>query len=386
MFKNITKINNQWEHELKNFIINENDNIKDNLIIKGDNLEVMWKIKNNFQWKVKMIYIDPPYNTGNNFIYKDKLEHNKWLSFMEERLLISKDFLRNDWIIFVQCDDREQAYLKILMDNIYGRNNFIWMFMWEKTSTPPNISKTIRKKLEYILCYKKDKQVKLNAWLVNWGDMPLINNWNNLTKLVFPPKTVFFKIKDGIYQPWVINKVKLLNELCIKEWTNLTPLILESEFKWKQEKLNLELKNGTIFLVKGNSFSIRYERKGDRIKVPSNIISKAECWVWTNDDAKKELMTLFLKKVFDYPKPESLIKYLLEIATQPWDLIMDFFLGSWTTTAVAHKMWRQYIGIEQMDYVKDIIVTRMKKVINWEQWWISKEVNWKGGNYFLFLE
>lgn len=365
----------------------ENGDLKQNLLIKGNNLVALHSLEKRLAGKVKLIYIDPPYNTGNDgFSYFDRFNHASWLTFMKNRLEAAQELLRDDGVIFVQCDDNEQAYLKVLMDEIFGRENFVWMFMWMKTSTPPSLSKNIRKKLEYLLCFKKNEIDKLSGWIVNWWDMPLLNTWNKVITLNFPPNTVRFNIKDWIYNIWLKDRTELVEELEILNWVNQNNLIIKWPFKWTQETLNKELNNWTLFIIKWDKFAIRYERLGDRIKVPSNLISKTECDVWTNEDAKKELTLLFGNSIFDYPKPESLIKYIIETATNPWDIVLDYHLGSGTTAAVAHKMERRWIGVEQMDYIDTIAKERLKKVLDGEQGGISKNVNWQGGGDFVYLE
>ncbi len=278
-----------------------------NILIKGNNLLALHSLKKKYQGKVKLIYIDPPYNTGgDSFKYNDKFNHSTWLTFMKNRLEIAREFLRDDGVIFVQCDDNEQAYLKVLMDEIFGREKFIGCFMWMKTSTPPSLSRYIRRKLEYILCFKKNELLGLNGGVTNGGDMPLLNSGNSIDTLIFPPNSVRFSTPDGTYHPEVKDRVELLEELLVKDGRNATPLKLKGEFKWKQDTLLDEIENGTDFIIKTEKFAIRYMRDGERIKRPSNLISKRECGVGTNEDAQKELLDLFGMKVFDYPKPENL--------------------------------------------------------------------------------
>ncbi|CAC13570.1 TYPE III RESTRICTION-MODIFICATION SYSTEM: METHYLASE [Mycoplasmopsis pulmonis] len=368
----------------ENIEFNENDN----LIIKGNNLIALSSLLERYEGKVKLIYIDPPYNTGNDsFNYNDSFNHSTWLTFMKNRLELARKLLKEDGVIFVQCDDNEQAYLKVLMDDIFGVNKFIANFMWMKTSTPPSLSKNVRKKLEYILCYTKNSISGLKGGIVEGGDMPLLNEANKMVTLHFPINTVSFKIKDNLYQKGQKDKVYLEQDLLVKDNYNKNELIITGNFKWSQETLLEEIKNKTQFIVKSDKFAIRYMRLGERIKVPSNLISKVECLVGTNEDAKKELEALFNKKtIFNFPKPESLIHYLVNMNTNKNDLVLDFNLGSGTTTAVAHKMGRKYIGIEQMDYIQNITIERMKKVIDGEQGGISKSIDWKGGGSFVYFE
>ena len=396
----------------------EDGTIAENLIIKGNNLLALHTLKKQFRGKVKLIYIDPPYNTGNDgFKYNDNFNHSTWLTFMKNRLEVARELLRDDGVIFVQCDDNEQAYLKILMDEVFKKDKFIGMFMWMKTSTPPSLSKNIRKKLEYILCYTKNNIENLNGGIVSGGDMPLLNSGNTIATLIFPPNTVKFNLKDGKYLKRIADRVEILENFEILGSFNKNTFVIKGPFKWTQKTLDEEIKNGTSFIVKSEKFSIRYERQGERIKTPSNFISKTECNVGTNEDAKKELNLLFNNYIFDYPKPESLISYLIESNTNSGDIVLDYHLGSGTTCAVAHKMGRQYIGIEQMDYIETIAVERLKKVIgrstspakagtpqeeniplvegwtakqdgvdSFDTGGISKAVNWQGGGDFVYLE
>lgn len=171
----------------------KNSLLDTNLLLKGNNLLALHSLKHKYANKIKLIYIDPPYNTGNDsFGYNDRFNHSTWLTFMKNRLEIAREFLRDDGVIFVQCDDNEQAYLKVLMDEVFGRENFVCNFMWMKTSTPPSLSKNVRKKLEYILCFKKNELLGLNGGIVEGGDMPLLNSGNPIGQLEFPVNSVRF--------------------------------------------------------------------------------------------------------------------------------------------------------------------------------------------------
>ena len=363
------------------------DTITDNLIIKGNNLLALHTLREQFAHKVKLIYIDPPYNTGNDsFHYNDNFNHSTWLVFMKNRLEAARELLRQDGVIFVQCDDNEQAYLKVLMDEVFKQENFVANFMWMKTSTPPSLSKNVRKKLEYILCYQNGLLEGLRGGIAEGGDMPLLNTGNKQRILVFPPKTVKFTITDNIYLKAKKERVQLIEDVIVKERYNENSLIIKGDFKWNQEKLNEEISSKTEFIIKSDKFAIRYARPGERVKKPSNLISKTECNVGTNEDAKKEIESLFTHKIFDYPKPETLISYLINMATEKNDIVLDYHLGSGTTAAVAHKMGRQYIGIEQMDYIESVSVARLQKVIEGEQGGISKAAKWEGGGNFVYFE
>ncbi|GAA8081417.1 hypothetical protein Kazakh3172_14220 [Helicobacter pylori] len=359
-----------------------------NYLIKGNNLIALHSLKKKFAKQVKCIYIDPPYNTGNDsFNYNDNFNHSSWLVFMKNRLEAAREFLSDDGVIFVQCDDNEQAYLKVLMDEIFGRENFIACFVWEKTS---NSLSRIRIKTEYILCYEKTKfGLIFNGDMAEEGqDFPILNEVNVKRTLQFPPNSIYFKTFKGVIKPTKFNKMELIDDLKIVNKTNSNMVRINAKFKWTQDKLDDEIKEGTTFVIKSDEFSMRYIRKGDREVKASNVFN-AECGVTTNIKATSEIKILFANSntdLFSTPKPEALISRILEISTQENDLVLDFFAGSGTTCAVAHKMKRRYIGIEQMDYIETITKERLKKVIEGEQGGISKKCDFKGGGSFVYAE
>ncbi|GHP58104.1 site-specific DNA-methyltransferase [Helicobacter pylori] len=359
-----------------------------NYLIKGNNLIALHSLKKKFAKQVKCIYIDPPYNTGNDsFNYNDNFNHSSWLVFMKNRLEIAREFLSDDGVIFVQCDDSEQAYLKVLMDEIFGRKNFIACFVWEKTS---NSLSRIRIKTEYILCYEQTKfGLIFNGDMAEEGqDFPILNEVNVKRTLQFPPNSIYFKTFKGVIKSTKFNKMELIDDLRIVNKTNSNMVRINAKFKWTQNKLDDEIKEGTTFVIKSDEFSMRYIRKGDREIKISNVFN-AECGVTTNIKATSEIKVLFANSntdLFSTPKPEALISRILEVSTNENDLVLDFFAGSGTTCAVAHKMKRRYIGIEQMDYIETITKERLKKVIEGEQGGISKKCDFKGGGSFVYAE
>ncbi|GAA9227497.1 hypothetical protein HpHA212_08600 [Helicobacter pylori] len=359
-----------------------------NYLIKGNNLIALHSLKKKFAKQVKCIYIDPPYNTGNDsFNYNDNFNHSSWLVFMKNRLEVAREFLSDDGVIFVQCDDNEQAYLKVLMDEIFGRENFIACFVWEKTS---NSLSRIRIKTEYILCYEQTKfgLIFNGDTTEERQDFPILNEVNVKRTLQFPPNSIYFKTFKGVIKPTKFNKMELIDDLRIVNKTNSNMVRINAKFKWTQDKLDDEIKEGTTFVIKSDEFSMRYIRKGDREVKASNVFN-AECGVTTNIKATSEIKVLFANSntdLFSTPKPEALISRILEVSTNENDLVLDFFAGSGTTCAVAHKMKRRYIGIEQMDYIETITKERLKKVIEGEQGGISKKCDFKGGGSFVYAE
>jgi adenine-specific DNA-methyltransferase len=381
-----------------------------NKIIHGDNLEALKSLLPEYEGKIKCIYIDPPYNTGNeNWVYNDNVNHpkikkwlektinakvkgddasigiddlarhDKWLCMMYPRLQLLYKLLDFDGIIFISIDDNELAHLKLILDEIFGPSNFIEYFSWIKTSTPPSLAKKSRKTTEYILCYEKRRtDQKYEAEEGDGGDAPLLNSGNALVELTFPKSSLLFKLKDGNYQAGQYDRVVLVNDIIIKNGCANSDIILKGEFKWTQETLNSEITNGTSFVIKSDKFSIRYLRTSETSKAPTNllkekyftpVIDKKNSGVETNEGARKELNEIFQKSVFDYPKPSSLIKFLLGFMSDKNGIVLDSFAGSGTTAHAVLNLNKQdggnrkFILIEMEDYAETITAERVKRVI-----------------------
>ena len=350
----------------------KNPETTENLYIEGNNLEVLKLLRQNYYGSIKMIYIDPPYNTGNDFIYNDKFSmtkeesdiqdgtiselgerytvnkdtsnkyHANWLNMMYPRLKVAKDLLTDDGVIFISIANEEQANLKKICDEVFGEENFIETFIWTKTSTPPSLSAKSRKIVEYVLCYEKHKNnIKYKGELLVNGDAPLLKNGNNIKILQFPKETIKFNIQDGVYKNGSYDKIKLLDDLIVEEGLNKNTVRIEGEFVWTQDKLNQEINEGTYFIVKSDKFSIRFQRlfKKKDYKTPTNFINdkqvelelNSKINIGTNETSGKELQQLDLRAIFNYTKPTSLIKYLVNFICKKDDIILDFFSGSSTT-------------------------------------------------------
>ncbi|WRF10510.1 site-specific DNA-methyltransferase [Helicobacter pylori] len=358
-----------------------------NAIIIGDNLDALKLLKSAYSEKIKMIYIDPPYNTkSGDFIYPDNFRqdyqkilrevglmetdengkeieseslkffkntqgsktHSGWLSFMLPRLKLARDLLKEDGVIFISIDDNECANLKILCDEIFGEDNFIETFLWNKTQTPPSASNKTRKTHEFILCYQKNKDnKKMIAKFSDGGDAPLWNETNSERILTFPANYVFSNLKNGIYEKGIRDKIEVLDDIEVYNGKIINSFRLKGHFRWKQETLNEEIINNVFLVVKSDKFSIRYCREGERIVMPTNEISKKDN-VGTNETASKELFKLFdNNKIFNFNKPVSLIKYLISICsnnTNEGDIILDFFAGSGTTAHAVMELNAQDKG------------------------------------------
>jgi len=404
-------------------------NKEDNLIIKGDNLIVLASLLKIYEGKIKCIYIDPPYNTGKNSLsYNDSFNHYTWLIFMKNRLEIAKKMLKEDGIIFISLDDRESHYCKVLMDEIFGRDCFVREMIWLKGNAQ-NDAKNIQRNTESILVYaknlnkgiykeKKVKEVEVfeenniffykGSGITTGGEGGILNARPNLGNTIYyNPET-----KELIgKQDYDIEKAKITNienevyqddtDLIAKGFVKIRPPKKNDKlgcWTWSLSKINSEKNNllvqsnnenynivKKIFLYDLDKTKLFYRKNKFFYKIETEIPSNNFINI-SSSLGSKHLKSLFGKKVFENPKNENLIEKLLNISTKEGDLVMDFFLGTGTTCSTAHKMKRKYIGIEKMEYINDVAVERMKKVIDGEKGGISKKVEWNGGSSFIFCQ
>lgn len=368
---------------------------QDNLIIKGNNLIALYSLKKRYAGEVKLIYLDPPYyfdktKRSDDFLYNPNFKLSAWLCFMKSRLEIAKELLSNEGVLVISIGEDGQAYLKILMDEVIGHKNFVETFLWRNSDNSDSLSGKSRSGVEYLHAYEINKDLS-KKWIGKQsenGDAPLLNNGNGVTKKNFEANTIRFNIPDGKYSKGTYPSVHLDNDLYVKNGKNENAITIEGRFKWSQGTIDKEISNGTYFIIKSNKFSIRFQRKEASSMAPEKWISNrylAKIFgIGTNEDA-----TAHMKKMgFDFtnPKPESLLAFLIRAVTNEHDLVLDFFMGSATTQAVAMKMHRRFIGIEQMDYINTVSVPRLQKVIAGEQGGISKDVGWHGGGSFVYAE
>jgi adenine-specific DNA-methyltransferase len=342
----------------------------ENLYIEGDNLEVLKLLRETYLNKVKMIYIDPPYNTGKDFVYHDNFTesvgsflerdgqydeqgkrlvtnlesngrfHTDWLNMMYPRLKIARDLLTDDGVIFISIDDSEVHNLRKICDEVFGEINLAATFLWTKTSTPPSLSNKTRKTVEYVLAF--EKKISPNKYFGDYldnGDAPLLNSGNPMRLLEFPAKSIKFSyIIEGLIPDGPKDKLILHDLVLVSEGINQNPIKMTGEFKWTQETLNEEIRKGTYFIVKTDKFSIRFQREFSKtdFKTPTNFLDvelNMTNSVNTNESAVKELNGLQMPQYFDYPKPTTLLKKLIDMVCK-FDnqaLILDFFSGSSTT-------------------------------------------------------
>ena len=352
----------------------------ENLLIHGDNLLALKALEAKYAGKVKCIYIDPPYNTGSAFEhYDDNLEHSKWLNLMRPRLEILWRLLSNDGSIWISIDDDERDYLKVMCDEIFGRSSFIASIVWQKRYSREN-REAIGDVHEYILVYARNRDLfkqTRNRVPVTEEQAKVYKNPNN------DPRGRWRAVPMTA-QGWRPNQ---MYEIVAPSGKVFTPppgrcwSILESTFKQL-------LAEGRIWFGKdGNS-------QPNTIRYLSEVEGFTP-WSWWpseetghTDEAKKEIMSLFdSKNAFATPKPERLIHRIVHIASNPGDLVLDSFLGSGTTAAVAHKMGRRWIGIEMGDHAYTHCKVRIDKVIAGEDGGgITKTVDWKGGGGYRFYE
>ena len=333
-----------------------------NLYIEGDNLQVLKLLRENYLGKVKMIYIDPPYNTGNDFVYNDDFAqsadeyvhnsgqtdeegnrlvtntesngrfHTDWLNMIYPRLKVAKDLLSEDGVIFISIDDNEVDNLKKLCNEVFGENNFLACFKWNRVAKAPSLSGMIRTKYEYVLAYFKSVQPKLFGKASYNTQGPLWHLPNKRTELLFPPQSI------RITQSFMANnyggtyQVELLDDMIEENGLNKNQVRIRACSAWGQQKINEYLRNGNTFQIKKTPTTVYTDlNNDDNFIAPSDLISDEECGVKRNTDAKEELRKMGIP--FDYSKPVSLLQYLTKSITYNCKeaLVLDFFSGSATT-------------------------------------------------------
>lgn len=348
----------------------------DNLLIQGDNLLALKALIPFYAGRVKCIFIDPPYNTQSAFEhYDDKLEHSQWLSMMYPRLVLLRELLAEDGSIWVTLDDNEAHYFKVLMDEVFGRRNFIGNIIWHKKYSPQNDDRGITPAHDHLLAFAKNRSTMVINLLPRSTEMDArYANPDNDPKGVWKSGDLTSKTKaKGHSYPIKGPDGAIHYPSPGRQWA---PSI-ETFERWSSEGKIWFGKNGT------NRPSIKqYLFEVQNGTVPLSIWFRDE--VGDNQEAKKEITVLNSQDIFDTPKPERLINRVLTLASNSGDLVLDSFLGSGTTSAVAHKMGRRYIGIEMGDHARTHCLPRLQKVIEGEQGGISKAIEWQGGGGFRF--
>jgi len=416
VFTNFKRIDKDGEHKLDGFKRDEKGTIKDNLIIKGNNLLALASLKKEFAGKVKLIYIDPPYNTGDDgFGYNDSFNHSTWLTFMENRLEIAFKLLDKNGVIFVSINHIELAYVSILLDNIFGRENKLPIITLKAGTTasyrsindcPVNVT-------EYVLAYSKSVDFKPNPvyretgysedyshfienfekdsknWKLtkltdlihkkegcsNWREYKLKNGANWKRKRFDEMEKFAFKNKEKVVS---LNTLQKPSQK-VQEIINQSKLQRDKVFSYERDKTS------AIYCFNGRTLAL-FSSKFKNIEgelVPAEILTNLWSDVSFLGIGPEGGVTLENGK-----KPEYLLKTIIELVTDKNDIVLDYHLGSGTTAAVAHKMGRRYIGVEQLNYGENDSVIRLSNVINGDMSGVSDydDVKWKGGGDFVYME
>jgi len=358
-----------------------------NLLIQGDNLAALKSLLPYYAGQVKCIFIDPPYNTGSAFDhYDDSLEHSTWLSMMYPRLELLRELLAEDGSIWVTIDDTESHYLKVIMDEIFGRQNFISNVIWEKSDSPRMDAQYFSSRHDHVLVYGKNRNLLVIGKITSSSN-EVASQYNKIDEsgrkyYLKPPRAMGGQADSRLARP------NLYYPIITPDGSEVYPIKQDGSdiaWRWSRDKVNDEHKR--IDWVKGRKGWTPYFR----IYSEANVRRPAET-VWKHEDvgsnrtSKAEIKALFSdQNPFDTPKPEKLIKRVLEICTIQGDIVLDSFLGSGTTVAVAHKMNRRHIGIEMGDHAITFCVPRLKQVVDGEQGGISIAVGWQGGGGFRFF-
>ena len=356
-----------------------------NMLIHGDNMIALKALQQDYYERIKCIYIDPPYNTGTAFQqYDDSIEHSIWLSLMRDRLRLLHSLLSENGIIWISIDDNEAHYLKIVCDEIFGRTNFIADVAWEKADSPRMDAKLFSTRYDHTLVFAKNIDLVRIKRVVS-SEIP--EHYNKVSedgrRYYLKPLRYMGNADSRKDRP------NLYFSITAPDGSKVFPIKSDgSDGRWRWSKEKVENNPDLIEWVKGRSGWSAYYR----------IFSEEESerppeTIWTFKDAgsnrvaKAEIKALFNNaNAFDTPKPEKLIKYILDLCTDEDDLFLDSFLGSGTSVAVAHKMNRRYIGIEMGEHAYTLCKVRLDKVIDGEQGGISKEVDWRGGGGYHFYE
>lgn len=374
VFTNFRRYTKNGEEQVLSFSGN------DNYIIKGNNLLVLHSLARvkAFKAKVKLIYIDPPYNTGNDgFNYNDAFNYSSWLSFMKNRLSIAKELLSDDGSLWINIDDKMSHYLKVLCDEIFGIDNFVINFIWQKKYSPANDAKWFSDTHDHILVFAKDKK----SFVPN-----LLPRTEEMNKRYSNPDND----PRGDWKPGGFSVKTYSKDYDYPIETPSGKIVYPPKGScWQTSKENYLKKLNDNRIYFGPNGDSKPQLKQFLSEVQQGVVAKS---IWTYDEvghnqiSRSEITKLFGEFLFATPKPEKLMKRVVELSTKEGDMVLDFFSGSGTTAAVAHKMNRRYIGIEQMDYIKSVVVERLKKVIAGEKGGVSALLNWQGGGSFVYTE
>jgi len=351
-------------------LISDDPAAPNHILIEGDNLEALTALTYTHSGKIDVIYIDPPYNTGNkedrDFVYndcyvdkEDAYRHSKWLSFMNKRLKIAKRLLSDKGVIFISIDENEVAKLRMLGDEIFLENNFVGQWNWFKSATPPALSKKIKRTVEYVLCWKtsaNDEKFQ-GAKKISKSNDPFTKPQNTYKTLSFPKGSITCPKQKGIMKAGVYGTEKfpneLIDDLVIENEKNANAIRFRNRFIWVQETLDQNIKDG-LYIELSKRGVLSYKRSNYSPEVPPNFID-SNVGVDTTESAGRMLLEIFNNKLpFKYPKPVSLVKYLINFTNNKNLTILDFFAGSGTTLHAAMQLNAEDGGHRQCILVQGI--------------------------------
>jgi len=390
-FTNITKYSQNKKEIPLAFARDENGVIKDNLIIKGNNLLALHSLKKQFKGQVKLIYIDPPYNRDADSFYNDNFKNSTWLTFMKNRLEIAKELLTPDGFFFIQIDDYQLGYLKMICDEVFLRENAVNIIAVKMSETSgvkmAHVDKKLPKIKEFILSYKKSDSSKLNPLkiLKETQENKLDEYLKYYTKVIenFQEPVNLWKITP--IKNFLLSQGKKADDESIKEFQllNAERVVYRTNNK---SFANIKI-DAKLAFVKSKQGLDYVWWEGKQMLFLADYIDEYICDFWT------DISTINLNKeggvdLANGKKPEKLIKRIIELTTKKGDIVMDYHLGSGTTAAVSMKINRKFIGVEQLDYHENDSIVRLKNVINGDKSGISTDdnVNWKGGGSFISIE
>lgn len=359
----------------------KNDSNTENILIHGDNLLAIKALENKYKNKIKCVYIDPPYNTGSAFEhYDDNFEHSTWLNLIKPRIELLRNLLTDDGSIWISIDDDEQAYMKVLCDEIFGRNNFVANIIWQKR-TSPDMRLPISTAHDYILVYAKSIELfkpTINKLPLSEETSTNYKNPDNDPRGVWTSTDCTAQAGHATKEQFYDLKtpsgriIKLPSDRC---------------WRYTEKRMNEQIADNRIW----------FGKDGNGVPRKKTFLSESKgmsSWTWWpnkevghNQEAKKEVIAFNKDSVFATPKPERLIQRILTLATNEGDYVLDSFLGSGTTAAVAHKMGRKWIGIEMGNHVYTHCKPRLDKVIEGtDKGGITKSIKWLGGGGYHFYE
>lgn len=371
-------------------------NDEDNLIIKGNNFLALSSLLKRYEGRVKCIYIDPPYffnetKEADSFKYNSNFHLSTWLVFMKNRLEIAQKLLAAGGTIWISIGEDGMHYLKVMADEIFGRDHFVGTIPRRTRNGKSDVPFNFSQDFDWLLCYT--------------------NVDNKKAPIGRDVERKYYETDDYPGQPWRLadaTSQRTATERPNSYFTMINPktgaeypasekrtwAVTSDTFEEYYKKGAIVFPGDYDFLNIGKPYMRKFKSEDDCSGKLSAVISDFQIQEFLqtlfgnakNKAGNSEIDAMFGREEFDYAKPENLIKAILEVATSEGDIVLDFHLGSGTTCAVAHKMGRQYIGVEQMDYIETVSVERLKKVIDGEQYGISKEVNWQGGGSFVYCE